>query len=134
MNLPTLREQVAALPQSPGVYLFKNAEGEIMYVGKAVRLRDRVRSYFAKDLALTRNAGLEKMMGLAVTVDHETVPSGVEALLLEARLIRKQKPRYNIKLRDDKSFVVIKIDMSPPFPPIYIGREKELEDALIAAR
>lgn len=132
--MKTLREQVSALPQLPGVYLFKNAEGEVMYVGKAIRLRDRVRSYFAHDLAITRHAGLVTMMGLAVTVDHETVPTELEALLLEARLIRQLKPRYNIKLRDDKSFVVIKVDMSHPFPPITIGREKELEDALLAAR
>lgn len=105
-----------------------------MYVGKAVRLRERVRSYFAKDLAITRHAGLENMMKMAITIDHHTVPSELEALLLEARLIRQFKPRYNIRLRDDKSFVVIKIDMSHPFPPISIGREKELEDALIAAK
>jgi excinuclease ABC subunit C len=132
--MKTLREQAAELPVTPGVYLFKNAEGEVMYVGKAIRLRERVRSYFAKDLAITRHAGLENMMKMAVTIDHHIVPSELEALLLEARLIRQFKPRYNIRLRDDKSFVVIKIDLSHPFPPISIGREKELEDALISAK
>ena len=126
----TVREQAAILPVVPGVYLFKNAEGEILYVGKAVRLRERVRSYFAADLEATRGAGLVQMVREAVTLDHQTVPSEMEALLLEARLIRQHKPRYNIKLRDDKSFALIRIDLSEPFPPIAIARERDLEELL----
>jgi excinuclease ABC subunit C len=131
MPQESLVQAVAALPQSPGVYLFKDEAGTILYVGKATSLRDRVRSYFAKDIAITRNSGIEKMVAIAVHVDHQTTPTELEALMLEARLIRQHKPRYNIKLRDDKSFVVIKIDLSHLFPPITIGREKDLEDLLI---
>ena len=132
--LKTLREQAALLPLATGVYLFKDDKGTILYVGKALQLRERVRSYFAKDIAITRNPGIERMMREATVLDHETVPTELEALLLEARLIRTHKPRYNIRLRDDKSFVVIKIDLAETFPSISIGREKELEDALIARK
>jgi excinuclease ABC subunit C len=130
----TLREQAAALPLEPGVYLFKNDEGTVLYVGKAIKLRERVRSYFAKDIGVTRNPGIEKMVQLATVIDHQVVPTELEALMLEARLIRQYKPRYNIRLTDDKSFVVIKINMAEEFPSIRIGREKELEDALIARK
>ncbi len=131
MPQESLITAVAALPQVPGVYLFKDEVGTVLYVGKATSLRDRVRSYFAKDIAITRNSGIERMVGTAVHVDHQTTPTELEALMLEARLIRQYKPRYNIRLRDDKSFVVIKIDLAHPFPSVTIGREKELEDALI---
>lgn len=130
----TLREQAAALPLVPGVYLFKNAEGEVLYVGKAIRLKERVRSYFAADLAVTRGVGMVQMVREAVTLEHQTTASEMEALLLEARLIRQYKPRHNIRLRDDKSFALIRIDLSHPFPPIYIAREKDLEELLAAKR
>lgn len=124
----TLRQQAANLPVQPGVYLFKNPEGTVLYVGKANRLRERVRSYFAKEIG--RGPGIEQMVREATILDHETTGSEMEALLLEARLIRQYKPKYNIKLRDDKSFSLIRIDLSEPFPPIYISREKELEEML----
>jgi excinuclease ABC subunit C len=126
----SLTKAVAQLPQETGVYLFKDAEGTVLYVGKAVRLKDRVRSYFAKDLALTRNPGMERMVRQSTTVEHYRTATELEALMLEARLIRTHKPRHNIRLTDDKSFVVIKIDCTQKFPPITIGREKELEDAM----
>jgi len=132
--MPTVREQASNLPLVPGVYLFKNAEGEVLYVGKATRLKERVRSYFAPDLVITRGPGLVQMVQEAVTLDHQTTPSEMEALLLEARLIRQYKPKYNIKLRDDKSFALIRIDLSQPFPPIYIAREKDLEELLAAKK
>ncbi len=126
----TLRQQAAALPKIPGVYLFKNREGEVLYVGKAISLRDRVRSYFAPDLADTRGPGLVNMVVQAVTLDHQQTGSELEALLLEARLIRQYKPKYNIRLRDDKSFSLIRIDLSQEFPGIYLSREKDLEELL----
>jgi excinuclease ABC subunit C len=129
MSMSLLREQAASLPVVPGVYLFKNAEGEILYVGKAIRLRERVRSYFAKDIG--RGPGIEQMVREATQLDHQTTASEMEALLLEARLIRQYKPRYNIKLRDDKSFALIRIDLSEAYPGIYISREKELEELLV---
>jgi excinuclease ABC subunit C len=127
----SLKKAVAALPQQIGVYLFKDEKGDVLYVGKAMRLKDRVRSYFAKDIAYTRNPGIQRMVNeLAVTVECQPAPSELEALLLEARLIRQHKPKYNIRLKDDKSFVVIAINLADPFPPISIAREKELEDVL----
>jgi excinuclease ABC subunit C len=126
--MPTLHSYAAALPLLPGVYLFKDLEGVVLYVGKANRLRERVRSYFAKEIG--RGPGIEQMVREAVRIDHETTSSEMEALLLEARLIRHYKPKYNIKLRDDKSFSLIRIDLSQPFPPIYISREKDLEEML----
>ena len=130
----TIREQAAALPIVPGIYMFKNAAGEVLYVGKAIRLRERVRSYFGSDLEASRGPGLVQMVREAVTLDHETSSSEMEALLLEARLIRQYKPRYNIKLRDDKSFALIRIDCSLPFPTVTISREKELEELLATAK
>ena len=129
----TLREQAAELPVVPGVYLFKNPGGEVLYVGKAVRLRERVRSYFGSDLEASRGAGLVQMVREATVLDHQTTPSEMEALLLEARLIRQYMPRYNIKLRDDKSFALIRIDCSLPFPTVTVSREKELEELLATA-
>lgn len=126
--VPSVRAQAAALPPEPGVYLFKNAEGEVLYVGKATVLRERVRSYFAADTG--RGPAIEQMVREARALDHQVTDTETEALLLEANLIRKYKPRYNVRLRDDKSFMLIQIDLSHPFPPIYMSREKDLEELL----
>jgi excinuclease UvrABC nuclease subunit len=126
-----LRQQVSQLPLTPGVYLFKDSVGTVLYVGKATVLRDRVRSYFAADVG--RGPGIEKMVQLAAEIAYYTTETEVEALLLEAKLIRQYKPRYNILLRDDKSFALIRIDLSEEFPGVYVAREKELE-ALLAKR
>lgn len=128
--MTTLREQAAALPLHPGVYLFKNDQGAVLYVGKANRLRERVRSYFATDIGITRNPGIEQMVREATLIEHELAGSEPEALLLEARLIRRLKPKYNIDLRDDKSFLLIKVEMNHEFPSIGIAREKDLEALL----
>lgn len=130
----SLKAQAAALPRHPGVYLFKNAKGEVLYVGKALSLRDRVRSYFAKDIAVTRHAGIEKMVATSAVIEHVLADSEPEALLLEARLIRRHKPRYNIALRDDKSYLLIKIDFNHEFPAVGIAREKDLEELLARKR
>lgn len=126
--MTTLRKKAAALSLNPGVYLFKNKKGEVLYVGKAIRLRERVRSYFAKEIG--RGPGIDQMVQEAVGIDHQVTGSEMEALLLEARLIRQYKPKYNLKLRDDKSFSLIRIDLAEEFPPIYLSREKELEELL----
>lgn len=129
----SLQEQASALPLHPGVYLFKNAEGVILYVGKANSLRERVKSYFNKDIGISRHPGIEQMVGQAVTLEHQLADSEPEALLLEARLIRRFKPRYNIDLKDDKSYLLIKIDYNHDFPVVGIAREKDLE-ALLAKK
>jgi excinuclease ABC subunit C len=128
MAILSLRSQADALPITPGVYLFKDEAGEILYVGKAINLRDRVRSYFATDIG--RGAGIDNMVRLARTIDYLETNTEVAALLLEAKLIRQHKPHYNIRLRDDKSFSLIRINMDEPFPGIYLAREKDLEEIL----
>src|SRR3989344_4321355 len=92
------------LPDVPGVYFFKNAVGEVLYIGKATSLRDRVRSYLSQDLADARGPFIVKMMSGTVKVDFAKTDSVLEALILEANLIKKHQPPYNTKEKDDKSF------------------------------
>src|SRR4051812_30903648 len=104
---PEMLERVGFLPESPGVYLWRGAAGTVLYVGKAKRLRSRVRSYIAAD-----HAGSIKTRALMLQVESfETivVPTEAEALILEANLIKEHRPRYNIALRDDKSYPYIKV-------------------------
>lgn len=123
-----LKQQAAKLPTEAGVYLFKDKEGQVLYVGKAKNLRDRVHSYFAKDL--NRGPGIDKMMTLATMIDYRVADSEIAAILLEARAIRELKPPFNIRLRDDKSFSVIKIDPTEEYPGVYLMREKDVETLL----
>lgn len=94
-----------ALPDAPGVYKFLDKEGQILYVGKATSLRDRVRSYFGPDLIVTRGPRLVDMVTRAHTVDFEETKSVLEALLLESVLIKKLQPKYNAREKDDRSYL-----------------------------
>ena len=116
-----VREKVRLLPAQPGIYQFLDAEGRIIYVGKAKGLRDRVNSYFAKDLPNGKTAALVRNI-----VDLRTivVNSEFEALLLENTLIKEHQPRYNIQLRDDKSFPWIRI-RNEHFPRVEGMRNPE---------
>ncbi len=108
------------LPESPGVYLWKDADGTVLYVGKAKRLRSRVRNYFASD-----HAESPKTRALVRGIrDVETivVPTEAHALILEANLIKEYKPRFNIALRDDKSYPYIKVTVNEAFPRVYVTR------------
>ena len=109
-----------ALPTAPGVYLFRDAGGEILYIGKAKSLRARVRSYFRHD----RNRGirLQELGRRAVEVDTIVVDSEAEALLLESNLIKEHHPRFNIQLRDDKRYPYVKVTVNEPFPRVWITR------------
>ena len=114
----------AILPHRPGVYIYKNKEGKILYVGKAIDLYSRVSSYFSgphdpKTVSLVEN------ISSCETIE---VASELEALILEANLIKKHLPPYNIKLTDDKDYLYIKVT-DEPFPKIVTARKKELEDA-----
>jgi excinuclease UvrABC nuclease subunit len=102
------------LPDTPGVYFFRQ-KGKILYIGKATSLKDRVRSYFSKDLIETRGPHMVDMVFKADTVTHEATDSVLEALILEANLIKKHQPKYNTKEKDNKSFnyVVITHDILP---------------------
>jgi excinuclease UvrABC nuclease subunit len=114
------------LPTESGVYFWKDAEGTILYIGKATILRDRVRSYFAPDVIKTRGAHIVDMVFKATTVMYETTPTVLEALILEANLIKKYQPYYNTKEKDDKSFNSVVITKED-FPRIILVRQKDID-------
>ncbi|HEX4934077.1 MAG TPA: GIY-YIG nuclease family protein, partial [Gemmatimonadaceae bacterium] len=108
------------LPDTPGVYLWKDAEGTVLYVGKAKRLRSRVRSYFASDHYASVKT--QHLVRLIAELDTIVVPSEAHALILEANLIKEYRPRFNIALRDDKSYPYIKVTLQEPFPRVDVTR------------
>lgn len=112
------------LPDAPGVYFWKKGT-EILYIGKATSLRDRVRSYFSRDVITTRGPAIVDMVTTAETVTYEQTDSVLEALMLEANLIKKYQPKYNIKEKDNKSFAYIVIT-DEPFPRIGVVRGRTL--------
>lgn len=119
-----IKEKIKSLPQRPGVYLMKDRKARVVYVGKAADLKKRVSSYFQKTPAAVRNAMLIEQI-----CDIETIETASEheAFLLESRLIKRFRPRFNVSLRDDKSFPFIKISKEP-YPRVFIGRRKPHED------
>ena len=112
--------KIRTLPTQPGCYLYKNAEGEVIYVGKAKNLRARVRSYFLE--ANQMNAKTGSLMREAVDVDYITVANEHEALALENNLIKQRKPRFNILLRDDKTYPYIKLTLTDRYPKVFVTR------------
>jgi len=121
------REDLAKfnLPDEPGVYLFRGERGKLLYIGKATSLKDRVRSYFAKDLADSRGEGIVTMVQEAQKVDHVTTDSVLEALILEANLIKRHQPPYNILEKSNRSFNYLVITKED-FPRVLIVRGREL--------
>jgi excinuclease ABC subunit C len=115
-----LHQKIRTLPTQPGCYLYKNAEGEVIYVGKAKNLRARVRSYFLE--ASQANAKTGSLMREAVDVEYITVANEHEALALENNLIKQKKPRFNILLRDDKTYPYIKLTMNDRYPKVFVTR------------
>ena len=121
-----LEEKIRMLPDSPGCYLMKDASGEIIYVGKAVNLKNRVRSYF-RDTAHT-----PKVAAMIAHIDDFDVllcETNLEALILECNLIKLHKPYYNILLKDDKHYPYLKVDMRQPFPRLELCRKMEKDGA-----
>jgi len=116
----TLSEKVLNLPQLPGVYLFKDDRGEVLYIGKAKSLAHRVRNYFSGDLGDPR---LHELMAQATELDTILTDTEAEALLLEATLVREHKPRYNVELKDDKSFPYVKLSVQEEWPRLSITRQ-----------
>ncbi|WP_439646705.1 excinuclease ABC subunit UvrC [Salidesulfovibrio brasiliensis] len=108
-------------PRSPGVYLMKDEKGRIIYVGKALSLRDRLYSYFRNDRSLTPKT--RALVGKICSIDHLLASSEKEALLLEASLIKKHRPRYNVVLRDDKQYVLFKLDRKTDYPRLVMTRK-----------
>jgi excinuclease ABC subunit C len=117
---PAVAGKVPHLPESPGVYLWKDAAGSVLYVGKAKRLRSRVRSYLTAD----HEASVKTSALVRLIADLETilVPTEAHALVLEANLIKEYRPPYNIALRDDKSYPYIKVTLQEPFPRVLVTR------------
>ncbi|MEI9969713.1 MAG: excinuclease ABC subunit UvrC [Terracidiphilus sp.] len=115
-----LYEKIRALPIQPGVYLYKNAEGEVIYVGKANNLRARVRSYLLE--ASQANAKTGSLMREAVDIEYILVANEHEALALENNLIKQRKPRFNILLRDDKTYPYVKLTLADRFPKVFVTR------------
>ena len=111
-----------SLPNAPGVYLMKASDGSVIYVGKANRLRTRVRSYFRDKSTSTLTS---QMMRYVTEVDYIVTETEVEALILENNLIKAHQPRYNVKLKDDKRYPYLRVTTNEPFPRIHITRKAE---------
>ena len=122
-----LSHKVNSLPNGPGVYLWKDAAGAVLYVGKAKNLRSRVRSYLASDQSgSVKNARLRQLIA---DVDTIVVPDEAQSLLLENTLIKEHKPRFNIRLKDDKSYPCIVVTIQEPFPRVLVTRRRDIPGA-----
>jgi excinuclease ABC subunit C len=123
-----LQQKIESLPSLPGVYLYRNAQGKIIYVGKALSLRQRVRSYFHESRPLDPKT--ERLVSEVADLEYIVTDSEVEALILESTLVKKNQPRYNVNLKDDKSFPYLKLTVNEPFPRIFITRRIKKDGAL----
>jgi len=122
-----LQRKLDTLPEGPGVYLWKGEDGEVLYVGKAKRLRSRVRSYFATDFADSpRNRLLQRLIA---DVDTFVVPNEPGSLILENNLIKEYRPRFNVRLKDDKSYPSIAVTLGEPFPRVLVTRRRDIPGA-----
>src|ERR1700733_15110971 len=115
-----LHEKIRSLPARPGVYLYRNADGDVIYVGKAKNLRSRVRSYILD--GAQANAKTGSLMRDAGDVDYILVENEQEALALENNLIKQRKPRFNILLRDDKTYPYVKLTLADRYPKVFVTR------------
>ena len=120
-------EKIPHLPESPGVYLWRDADGRVLYVGKAKRLRSRVRNYVGSDHM--ESPKTRHLMRQAQALETIVVPTEAHALILEANLIKEYKPRFNIALRDDKSYPYIKVTVQEPFPRVWVTRRVQGDGA-----
>jgi excinuclease ABC subunit C len=123
----TLLAKLSHLPESPGVYLFKDASGKIVYIGKAKVLKNRVRSYFQESRHATHKTTV--LRTIIRELEFIVTDNEIEALLLESHLVKKNKPRFNGNLKDDKSFPYIKLTTQEPFPRIFITRQLRKDGA-----
>src|SRR6476620_12563386 len=129
MAIRDLKEQIARLPEQPGVYLYLNAAGDTIYVGKARALRDRVRNYLGAYGSSPRtDALLDDIVGL----DFIVTASVVEALALENNLIKQRSPKYNMLLRDDKNYPYLQLTTGEAFPRVLVARRVERDGSFYA--
>src|SRR5436305_8709512 len=125
MAIHELKEQIGRLPEQPGVYLYFNAEGDTIYVGKARALRDRVRNYLG---AYGGDPKTDALLGEVARLEVIVTDSVVEALALENHLIKQRAPKYNILLRDDKNYPYLQLTTGEAFPRVLIARSVEKDD------
>jgi excinuclease ABC subunit C len=123
VNSDTLKAKAAQLPETPGVYFMKDAQGRTLYIGKARSLRDRVGSYFHSNPDIEPR--LQSMIGQICDVDILQTATEVDALLAEARLVKDAQPKYNVKLKDDKSFTMLGITTFDDFSKVWVVRETD---------
>jgi len=123
-----VENKVQLLPESPGVYLLKDPKGVVIYIGKAKNLRNRVRSYFQR--VDERDAKTRTLMSKITDVDYLVTESEKEALILENNLIKKHKPRYNVKIKDDKNYICLRLTLEEPFPKLMIVRRIKKDRSL----
>jgi len=127
-NIPdSVASKLPHLPDGPGVYLWKGSDGRILYVGKAKRLRSRVRSYFGQDHY--ESPRTRHLVNQIADLETIVVPSEAHALILEANLIKEYRPRFNVALRDDKSYPYIKVTVQEVFPRVYVTRQLQNDGA-----
>lgn len=131
-RLPALRAQIKDFPQSPGVYLMKDAEGRVLYVGKAKSLRERVSSYFqpSADLMSSRGPKIVELAAKVQEVSYLECDNDVDAILQEARLIKDVQPPYNSRQTDDKTFPYLEITRQEDFPGVYVTRQPHKKNKL----
>src|SRR5229473_4502123 len=127
-----LEQKLKEIPTSPGVYLHKDAAGKILYIGKAKNLRSRVRQYFQSgpQSILGHDIKTDALIKHIADVEIIVTDNEVEALILEATLTKKHKPRYNVNLKDDKSYPHLKLTINEPFPKAVITRRIQRDGAL----
>jgi excinuclease ABC subunit C len=123
----TLEDKLATLPDRPGVYLYRDARGQVLYVGKAASLRQRVRSYFQE--SRPRDAKTDALVRQIADLEYVVTDNELEALMLEANLVRKHRPRYNIILRDDKHYPFLKLTTNEEFPRLLVARRVQADGA-----
>lgn len=121
----SLADKLASLPAKPGCYIYKDERGDVIYVGKAVNLRNRVRSYFQK--GAQHHPRIQRMVASVRDLDWIITDTEVEALILECTLIKKYRPYYNIRLRDDKSYPYVCVTTSEPYPRVFFTRRPHLK-------
>src|SRR5437588_9511405 len=124
----TIKRRLQAVPDSPGVYMFRDAKTNVIYVGKALRLRDRLRSYFTPGYAQTARVG--ELIHRATDFEFVTTANEVEALVLENNLIKNYRPRFNIRLKDDKNYLYLKLPVTETYPRVHYSRRVQNDGAL----
>ncbi|MGH7392160.1 MAG: excinuclease ABC subunit UvrC [Candidatus Rokuibacteriota bacterium] len=123
----TLEEKLQTVPERPGVYLYKDAKGQVLYVGKAASLRSRVRSYFQE--SRPRDAKTDALVRQVADLEYVVTDNELEALMLEANLVRKHRPRYNIILRDDKHYPFLRLTTNEEYPRLLVARRVQRDGA-----